>query len=123
MRERAQDRADHYGKRARANPLFLQNEEEIKSTEIRLAKAEALGGDVAETATRLKDLRAQRAALLKEMHLTEAMLTPQYRCKKCNDTGFDSNGNVCSCYVDFVQNASQEKKLETILDVFSNIDL
>ena len=123
LRERAQDRADHYGKRARANPLFLQNEEEIKSTEIRLAKAEALGGDVAETATRLKDLRAQRAALLKEMHLTEAMLTPQYRCKKCNDTGFDSNGNVCSCYVDFVQNASQEKKLETILDVFSNIDL
>ena len=51
------------------------------------------------------------------------MLVPKYRCKKCNDTGFDANGNVCSCYREFVENASDEKKLANILDVYSNIDL
>ncbi len=123
LRERAQDIADHYLKRARANPDFRKNEDEIKSTEIKLAKCEALGGDCTELSETLQSLRAQRASLLKSMNLKESMLIPQYRCKKCNDTGFDKEGNVCSCYRDFVQNASDEKKLENILDVYSNIEL
>ena len=123
LRERARDIADHYLKRARGNAAFRKNEEEIKSTEIRLAKAEALGGDTSEPAAALKTLKSERASLLKSMQLTEEMLVPSYRCKKCNDTGFDKNGNVCSCYREFVENASDEKKLANILDVYSNIDL
>lgn len=123
LRERARDIADHYLKRARSNEAFRKNEEEIKSTEIKLAKAEALGGDPSESAAALKKLKAERASLLKSMQLTEEMLVPSYRCKKCNDTGFDKNGNVCSCYREFVENASDEKKLANILDVYSNIDL
>ena len=123
LRERARDIADHYLKRARSNEAFRKNEEEIKSTEIKLAKAEALGGDTSESAAALKKLKAERASLLKSMQLTEEMLVPSYRCKKCNDTGFDKNGNVCSCYREFVENASDEKKLANILDVYSNIDL
>lgn len=123
LRERARDIADHYLKRARSNEAFRKNEEEIKSTEIKLAKAESLGGDPSESAAALKKLKAERASLLKSMQLTEEMLVPSYRCKKCNDTGFDKNGNVCSCYREFVENASDEKKLANILDVYSNIDL
>ena len=123
LRERARDIADHYLKRARSNEAFRKNEEEIKSTEIKLAKAEALGGATSESAAALKKLKAERASLLKSMQLTEEMLVPSYRCKKCNDTGFDKNGNVCSCYREFVENASDEKKLANILDVYSNIDL
>lgn len=123
LRERARDIADHYLKRAHSNEAFRKNEEEIKSTEIRLAKAEALGGDTSEAASALKKLKCERAALLKSMQLTEEMLVPKYRCKKCNDTGFDANGNVCSCYREFVENASDEKKLANILDVYSNIDI
>lgn len=123
LRERARDIADHYLKRARSNEAFRKNEEEIKSTEIRLAKAEALGGDTSEASAALKKLKSERAALLKSMQLTEEMLVPKYRCNKCNDTGFDKNGNVCSCYREFVENASDEKKLANILDVYSNIDL
>lgn len=57
------------------------------------------------------------------MRLSEDKLTPQYRCKKCRDTGFDKNGNVCDCYKKFVENAAEDKKLETILDAYSNIEL
>ena len=71
----------------------------------------------------LRRLRQERAALLAQMRLTEEMLVPQYRCKKCSDTGFDKNGNVCDCYRESVEDASDEKKLENILDVYSNIDL
>lgn len=123
LREKAQDRADHYLKRARANEEFRRNEESIKAEEIQLAKAEALGGNTEEHANTLDSLRKERAKLLASMHLTEEMLVPQYRCKKCNDTGFDQNGNVCECYKKFVENASDQDRLSDILDAYSNIDL
>ena len=123
LRERAQDRADHYRKLAFGNEAFRLNDEAIKANEIKLAKAEALGGDTREPAEQLRRLRQERAELLAQMRLTEEMLVPQYRCKKCSDTGFDKNGNVCDCYRESVEDASDEKKLENILDVYSNIDL
>lgn len=123
LREKAQDRADYFLKRARANAEFRKNEEAIKAEEIQLAKAEALGGDTANHTAALAQLRRERANLLSSMHLTEAMLSPQYRCKKCNDTGFDKDGNVCECYKKFVENASEQERLSDILDAYSNIDL
>lgn len=123
LREKAQDRADHYLKRARSNEQFRKNEEAIKSEEIRLAKSEALGGDTAEASAQLAALKRERASLLASMHLTEQMLVPQYRCKKCNDTGFDKNGNMCDCYKKFIENASEQERLSDILDTYSNIDI
>ena len=123
LREKAQDRADYFLKRARANAEFRKNEEAIKAEEIQLAKAEALGGDTANHTAALAQLRRERADLLSSMHLTEAMLSPQYRCKKCGDTGFDKDGNVCECYKKFVENASEQERLSDILDAYSNIDL
>lgn len=123
LREKAEDRAEHYRKLARSDAHFKANEEEIKATEIKLAKAEALGGETTAYRTQLTALHSERDAILKKLELTEEMLTPQYRCKKCNDTGFDAEGNVCECYKRFVEDASTEQKLETILDVYSNIDI
>ena len=123
LRERAKDRADYYLKRARADEGFSANEESIRATEIELAKAEALGGDVKALSDKLSALRSERAEILHRLKLTEEMLVPQYRCKRCGDTGFDKNGNVCSCYKKFVENASDEKKLENILEVYSNIEM
>lgn len=123
LREKAQDRADHFIKIARGNEMFRKNEEEIKTTEIQLAKAEALGGDTESLSANLQNLKKKRAELLSQMNLKEEMLLPQYRCKKCGDTGFDADGNICDCYKHFVENASDEEKLENILDVYSNIEL
>lgn len=123
LREKAQDIAEHYLKRARADSAFSANEEEIKSTEIHLAKAEALGGDTATLTDRLSALRAERASILSKLNLREELLVPQYKCKKCNDTGFDKDGNVCDCYKKYVENADEQERLSNILDTYSNIDL
>ena len=82
-----------------------------------------MGGDVKALSDKLSALRSERAEILHRLKLTEEMLVPQYRCKRCGDTGFDKNGNVCSCYKKFVENASDEKKLENILEVYSNIEM
>ena len=80
-------------------------------------------GETAGEQKKLNELRSERAKILTDMKLTEDMLVPQYRCKKCNDTGFDANGNVCDCYKKFVEDVNSEKKLENILDVYSNIEI
>lgn len=123
LREKAQDRADHYRKLAEADHEFSQNEELLRTTEIELAKAEALGGDVKTLSDQLRRCREARVSILERLHLREEMLVPQYRCKKCNDTGFDRNGNVCDCYRKFVSEASADRRLETILDAYSDIDI
>ena len=123
LRERAIDRAEHYKKIANADEAFRKNEEAIKATEIRLAKAEALGGETTEAEALLRQLKAERAEILARLSLREEMLVPQFRCKLCNDTGFDKDGSVCECYKKFVEGASAEQKLDNILDAFSNIDV
>lgn len=123
LRERAIDRAEHYKKIANADEAFRKNEEAIKATEIRLAKAEALGGETAEAKALLRQLKEERAEILARLSLREEMLVPQFRCKLCNDTGFDKDGSVCECYKKFVEGASAEQKLDNILDAFSNIDV
>lgn len=58
LRERAQDKAAYYLSVARHNPDFCKNEEELRSAEIQLAKAEALGGDGAALAQNLTQLKS-----------------------------------------------------------------
>ncbi len=123
LREQAQDRAEHYCKLARHDEGFRANEESIKAAEIQLAKAEALGGDATVPAANLASLKRERAALLKKLHLTEEMLVPQYKCKICGDTGFDQNGNICSCYKKYIEEAGEQERLSNIIDAYSNIDI
>ncbi len=36
--------------------------------------------------------------LLKSANMTKVDITPQYSCKICNDSGYDSSGNRCACF-------------------------
>ena len=123
LREQAEDRAAHYLRLARHDADFKSNEDAIRSAEIRLAKAEALGGDTADLGSSLAELKKERAALLKKLNLTEEMLVPQYKCKKCGDTGFDKNGNVCECYKKYIEDAGEQERLSNIIDAYSNIEI
>ena len=123
LREKAKDRAEHYRKLAESDEAFARNEDALRAAEIALAKAEALGGDVQTLSAQLDGYRRERADILARLHLREEMLEPQYRCKKCNDTGFDKDGNVCDCYRKFVSEASADERLENILDAYSDIDI
>ena len=51
------------------------------------------------------------------------MLVPQYKCKKCGDTGFDKNGNVCECYKKYIEDAGEQERLSNIIDAYSNIEI
>ena len=123
LREKAEDRAEHFCKLARSDAQFKENEEAVRAADLALAKAEAAGKDAAAERERLQALRSARAEILARLGITEEMLVPQYRCKICNDTGFDADGNICECYKKFVEDASDDKKLENILDVYSNIEI
>ena len=123
LREKAEDRAEHFCKLARSDAQFKENEEAVRTADLALAKAEAAGKDAAAERERLQALRSARAEILAQLGITEEMLVPQYRCKICNDTGFDADGNICECYKKFVEDASDDKKLENILDVYSNIEI
>lgn len=123
LREKAEDRAEHFCKLARSDAQFKENEEAVRAADLALAKAEAAGKDAAAERERLQALRSARAEILAQLGITEEMLVPQYRCKICNDTGFDADGNICECYKKFVEDASDDKKLENILDVYSNIEI
>lgn len=123
LRERAQDKAEHYLRLARRDEDFKKNEDSLKASEIRLAKAEALGGDASAAEKELSSLKAERKTLLRKLGITEEMLTPQYKCKICNDTGFDKNGNVCACYKKFVEEAGEQERLSNIIDAYSNIEI
>lgn len=123
LREQAQDRADHYLRLARRDADFKANEDAIRAAEIRLAKAEALGGETEKEELVLSDLRRARAALLKKLALSEDMLVPQYKCKKCGDTGFDKNGNVCECYKKYIEDAGEQERLSNIIDAYANIEI
>ena len=123
LREQAQDRADHYLRLARRDADFKANEDAIRAAEIRLAKAEALGGETEKEELALSDLRRARAALLKKLALSEDMLVPQYKCKKCGDTGFDKNGKVCECYKKYIEDAGEQERLSNIIDAYANIEI
>lgn len=123
LREQAQDRADHYLRLARRDADFKANEDAIRAAEIRLAKAEALGGETEKEELALSDLRRARATLLKKLALSEDMLVPQYKCKKCGDTGFDKNGNVCECYKKYIEDAGEQERLSNIIDAYANIEI
>ena len=44
-----------------------------------------------------KELLRKRSLILKDLHLSEDDLTPNYECKKCSDTGFIGK-NKCDCF-------------------------
>ena len=93
----AEDRAEHYRAIARSDARFKENEEALRSAELLLAKKEVAGADVRAEREQLQQLRAARAEILARLGLTEDMLVPQYRCRKCNDTGYLPDGTLCDC--------------------------
>ncbi len=78
---------------------FKQTYQKFKEAEIDVIMSE-FGGDK----TKLSDLRLAKESLersvcemLASIDLTLNDLSPVYKCKKCNDTGFDG-AEKCSCY-------------------------
>ncbi len=115
LRERAQSVADKYVAKANSNPRFKEISTELSRMEIALAKAEVFEPEkLPKLKEKQSELTAERADILKSMGIPESRLTPQYKCKKCSDTGFLPSGAACDCYKsDAAQTVSAQGTRET----------
>lgn len=99
-RERAEDIASLNRKKAEQIDGYLDDLKEMKRLEISIGKAEAEDptNNTTDMRTALIRLKEKRKKALASIGMTEQDIEPQYNCKRCNDTGFLSNGRPCACY-------------------------
>lgn len=91
--------SDDNARRAMRDPEYKQVVAALSNATIEAAKKEVLNlSGLSETMETLRALKARKAAILSRMGMTESDFEPQYHCRKCNDTGFMSNGVACECY-------------------------
>lgn len=99
LRQKAQEKAESNRRLAESDREFAEADTAIKRGEIELARAEVFSPDRAESLRReLQEWQQKRKRALTRLSLTEASLQPEYRCKKCSDTGFLPDGRACDCY-------------------------
>lgn len=109
---------------ARSNQHFEKNEIAIRTTEFEISRA--TGAQKEKLQKQLKNLKAERSTILKDINLAEEDLAPKPICKTCGDTGF-VNGQRCKCFKNLVilkllQNSGIEpKELANINDFKTNI--
>ena len=99
LQAKAQARADINLDKAKANPLFNEINGKLSKLEFELAKAELYNPKELSTLELAKEkLLEDRKACLFTMGMSESDLTPKWKCEKCSDTGWRSNGIACDCY-------------------------
>ena len=99
LRQKAQERAEQNRRKAGSDVQFAEADAAIKRGEIELARAEVFSPERADMIRReLKVWQEKRKAALARLSLSEESLMPEYKCKKCSDTGFLPDGRACSCY-------------------------
>lgn len=99
LRDEAESTAEKYLKKAQTSARFKEIAAKLSRMEFELAKAEISAPDALPALEEEKRaLIKERGGILRDMNLTEKMLTPQYKCEKCSDTGFLKDGTACNCY-------------------------
>lgn len=100
LREKARTQAEKNERKADENPNFKEISKKLSLMELSVAKAELSAPDTLPALLKEKTaLLKQKKQLLADMGMSLDELTPQYRCKKCSDTGFLKNGALCDCYI------------------------
>lgn len=84
-------------------PRLEEIEKEIKLTGIKisrllLAGPEDLGEQVKILKRKIEKLKNERKEIYIKYNIPGNFLEPDYECKKCRDTGYDSDGKRCSCF-------------------------
>ena len=103
LRHKAEDAAEKAFKTAVADELYDKIHKELNELSIQLAFAEIRNAaDAEKISERISALETQGDERLKLLGLSKADFTPNYACKKCNDTGYDKNGKPCECMKKFI---------------------
>lgn len=106
LRHKAEERAERAERKALSDKVYQELKERQSAINIDLGKAEAYDdkAKVEQLSKEAAKLEEQMNERLKALGIDKRELTPQYQCKHCNDTGYDSGGNQCSCLKKFIEN-------------------
>lgn len=69
----------------------------IKISKLLLSGLENLDEQVKNLKTEIENLKTERKEIYIKYNIPENFLEPDYECKKCNDTGYNSDGKRCGC--------------------------
>ena len=75
----------------------LKSAIEALATPLRFAKSKGDESEVADINSKIKDLKARQAEVLKEKGIDINILTKVKECPDCYDTGFSEDGQICGC--------------------------
>lgn len=104
LRQIAESRAEKALEKATADPEYAKLRKQLNDLKIKRAFAEIQGDPkTEELAASIGSAEKQAALRLKEIGIDSAAFTPRYKCKICNDTGYDKDGNPCKCLDEFLK--------------------
>ncbi len=99
-RKTAESRAEYYADILNKNAAYAAAEKKYKSAKFDLSKARFNGDERAEEkAASVMNAASETMKTIREkLGVTDEMLVPDYRCKKCGDTGITKSGKRCKCF-------------------------
>ena len=69
----------------------------IKLSKLFLTKPDNLNEEVLKLKEKIEGLKKYKADIYVKHNISENYLEIEYECKKCNDTGYYTDGKKCSC--------------------------
>ncbi len=95
-RWKAEQSCENYIEKLKQNPDFKTLFLNYNIANLNLIKAKHLNRNVEENQSAQQKAEEELKTFMKANKYSYARLTPQYSCKKCNDTGI-VNGKMCDC--------------------------
>lgn len=90
------------------NADFLALENKIGALIIDIGTAQYEGKSIYKLEKQMIEAKIAQDELLNQMHMTREMLTPQYACPICKDTGY-TDGKKCSCVKQIINTLLKDK--------------
>ena len=99
-------------------PKLKEIDSNISKTfiELTLAGYDNDKSKIDEANEKIAKLDKEKAAFMKKENLDPESFKPQYKCKKCNDTGF-VDGKICDCYIEQLEILRPEPFLFSKFDI------
>lgn len=100
LRRRALNRAEWFENCLEQDDTYRRVNGDLQALKPKIARAEIYRApELAWLLSEQKRLEGERARRMAALNISEVDLTPQWRCNKCNDTGFHLlDGKMCDCY-------------------------
>ena len=104
LRAAAKARADRALAKAMKDPEYAETRKQLNSLSIKQAFAEVNDDrSAARISAQISELTARARARLNALGLKPDDFVPHYKCKLCNDTGYDAEGRQCECLQRFIK--------------------